>query len=395
MAGTLVATSASAIELRAAMGGDAGYGEGLARNDDGSAGPLPMPFSINFFGQTYDHFYLNNNGNITFTSSLGSYTPVSFPVTNQPMIAPFWADVDTRCDTCGLAYSGSAGPNQFSVTWHDVGYYSQHSDLTNDFQLTIFDRSDTGEGNFDIEFRYNRLQWTTGDVSGGVPAQAGYDAGDGENYFKLPGSFTEDVVKLADTSNVSGETPGLWFFNIRNGALADGATPETALVPTVVTDSGGYQFDFMVAENQRIFIDPLVAIGYDYELLSGPNILSALFPILSGQSDPYLLYALNGDFLGSVFGGNVFNFGAGGVSGFRLRGIDPDIALDPNYSQAFVTGLTFAVANGPTQISILQTPVTFDTGGVPEPATWTMLILGFGAVGAALRSRRRTAAAWA
>lgn len=32
-------------------------------------------------------------------------------------------------------------------------------------------------------------------------------------------------------------------------------------------------------------------------------------------------------------------------------------------------------------------------GGVPEPAAWTMLILGFGAVGASLRRQRRAAAA--
>ena len=32
------------------------------------------------------------------------------------------------------------------------------------------------------------------------------------------------------------------------------------------------------------------------------------------------------------------------------------------------------------------------SGAVPEPATWAMMVLGFGAVGGALRSRRRTAA---
>ena len=39
--------------------------------------------------------------------------------------------------------------------------------------------------------------------------------------------------------------------------------------------------------------------------------------------------------------------------------------------------------------------VTFDrpvTGAVPEPATWAMMILGFGAAGSALRSRRRALA---
>lgn len=41
------------------------------------------------------------------------------------------------------------------------------------------------------------------------------------------------------------------------------------------------------------------------------------------------------------------------------------------------------------------TYVTTVTPGVPEPASWAMLLLGFGAIGAALRSRRKTVAALA
>jgi hypothetical protein len=35
--------------------------------------------------------------------------------------------------------------------------------------------------------------------------------------------------------------------------------------------------------------------------------------------------------------------------------------------------------------------LTYSTGVVPEPGTWALMILGFGAAGAALRSRRRSA----
>jgi hypothetical protein len=35
--------------------------------------------------------------------------------------------------------------------------------------------------------------------------------------------------------------------------------------------------------------------------------------------------------------------------------------------------------------------VSITSGAVPEPATWALMIVGFGAVGATLRSRRRQA----
>ena len=93
-----------------------------------------MPFTINYFGNTFNKFYVNNNGNITFTSSLSDYTPIAFPVSGQPMIAPFWADVDTRGGgTNNNVYVASPNANTAVVTWNNVGYYSRHTDKTNNF----------------------------------------------------------------------------------------------------------------------------------------------------------------------------------------------------------------------------------------------------------------------
>ncbi len=68
----------------------------LDPNDDGSAGPVDLGFSINFGGQSYSQLYVNNNGNLTFGTSLSQYTPSTLEDLSLPIIAPFFADVDTR-----------------------------------------------------------------------------------------------------------------------------------------------------------------------------------------------------------------------------------------------------------------------------------------------------------
>jgi hypothetical protein len=385
--------TAHAIDLRNGFGGPAGFGElSQLPNDDQSSSQLNLPFSLDFFGNTYSTFWANNNGNITFGGPLGTYTPRSFPISGQPMIAPFWADVDTRSGG-GAVYTASPDANTLVATWHDVGYFSVHNDKTNDFQLTLLNRPDTGAGNFDIEFRYRQLKWTTGDASGGsgglggTPAQAGYDAGNGTNFFALPGSFSSTVLDLANTSNVSQSTPGLWTMAIRNGEISDGSSPNAPLLPNIVQQDG-WHFDFNIQLNQRIYIDPEVATGYDFAVTSGPNIESAVFPILAGDTDGYDIYGFDATthaydiLLGHASGGVVFTFANGGVSEFGVRGIDVAAGLDPNNTQAFVTGLTFVSAG---DVSMTQAP----TAIVPEPETYAMLLAGLGILGFIVRRKKR------
>jgi hypothetical protein len=383
--GALAAGASQAIELRSGLGGPEGYGElSQLPNDDGSSSQLNLPFEINFFGNSFNTFFANNNGNISFTSPLSSYTPSPFPITNQPVIAPFWADVDTRGS--GAVYTAAPNSDTLVVTWSQVGYYDERADELNDFQMTMLNRADTGVGNFDIEFRYSALKWTTGDASGGTnglggtAAQAGYDAGDGTNFFVLPGSFSSDVLALANTSNVDLNTPGLWTTAIRNGQTSDGSSASAPLLPEIVT-AEGFQFNFNIDLDQQIFIDPVVAVGYDYSVSSGPNIRTALFPTVAGDTDGFSIYSLLTDaLLGIATPGTAFDFGPDGVSGFRLLGIDPIAALDPTNTTAFVTGLTFT---GAGQVSMSQNPITFDTNSnnIPEPSTTFLFLVGALAIG--------------
>ena len=62
------------------------------------------------------------------------------------------------------------------------------------------------------------IEWTTGQSSGGTnglngtEAQVGYDAGDGINYYTVPGSMTPCIVDIETTSNVG--IPGMYVFQV-------------------------------------------------------------------------------------------------------------------------------------------------------------------------------------
>jgi hypothetical protein len=156
--------------------------------------------------------------------------------------------------------------------------------------------------------------------------------------------------------------------------------------------------------------------------------------IVAGQCDSLT----DGDGSGCSFTGNI-NTNTNGISSFLLAQnaynaqFDPDIALTPLFdadASAFITGGTTFIDNGDGTFTFnLADSLTLDffaikggngfqlfeyTGGsdnsftfasnnlshavffgsgmagvVPEPATWTMMILGFGLAGSSIRRRRR------
>jgi hypothetical protein len=159
-------------------------------NDDGSIGPINLGFNFNLYGTNYTQVWINNNGNITFTSAANSFSSTGFP-NNVPMIAGFWADIDTRNALSGtVKYKLSAG--KLIVTWPGVGYYNTKGDLLNTFQIILTDGNDAsiGLGN-NVALNYHDMQWTTGDASGGVggfggtAATVGINKGDGVNFVQV------------------------------------------------------------------------------------------------------------------------------------------------------------------------------------------------------------------
>ena len=237
----------------------------LPPNDDGSTpAAVPVGFPVNFFGTSYTHLFVNNNGNVTFGSPMGTFTPFALSgAIGRAIIAPFFADVDTRGSGSDVVrYSMGAttvgGRQAFCVNSINVGYFGSHFDKLNSFQLVLVDRSDVGAGDFDLEFNYDQIQWETGDASGGsgglggISAGVGFSAGTGEpgTFFeftgsRVPGSFLDSNAATGLIHGSRNSTQlGRYLFQVRNGApplggtisgtVKDGAGNELANAPVQV-----------------------------------------------------------------------------------------------------------------------------------------------------------------
>jgi len=179
-------------------------------NDDNSSALINLPFTFDFYGTPYNALYINNNGNISFQTPYITWSSNPFPDSTFNMIAPFWADVDTRGDMDSLGnLIGNGGnvwykvtPTALIVNWNQVGYFNMHTDLVSTFQLIITNGTDSlisAGGN--VSFCYQDMQWTSGDASsgiggfGGVPATVGVNVGNGLNYFQV-GRFDQTGVSF-------------------------------------------------------------------------------------------------------------------------------------------------------------------------------------------------------
>ncbi len=232
---------------------------------------------------------------------------------------------------------------------------------------------------------------------------------DGISYTSFAGisdehnSFEFDTAQvLWSRSNLddSNFTAGHWLYTSVNAA-PPGATPDDPIVDVIKCIAPENFVCFLIpitvdpdglGGTQPIYIDPVVAVGYDYEI-SESDVLFQYRP------DPQQDGLLNGTVLELLISGfpardlivgTTFDFtslGLTDINAFTIRGIDPALGLEPDDPTAFVTGLTFRGSglSGLTDINVSMTPITEDTdannGGVPTIPTPSSLVLIIVALG--------------
>ncbi|MBL8554885.1 MAG: PEP-CTERM sorting domain-containing protein [Phenylobacterium sp.] len=144
------------------------------------------------------------------------------------------------------------------------------------------------------------------------------------------------------------------------------------------------------------------------------DLTNVLFNDADGDTTFTVRFTAASGYLVSLYGFDMASFISGGqtIQGFTVRDVGANTILF-NQGSTFVTGATrntIAFANaltaGDLELVINLTGlggVSDDIGidnvrfgqsqiqtGVPEPATWAMMLLGFGGAGAMVRRRRRT-----
>ena len=205
------------------LGGPLGYGEvEVPRSDDGSFSlDVSTLFrdGLRIFGKTYlsPIICINTNGTLSIGSAVSGYPSAELSY-SAPVIAPFWGDVDTRLDSEGTE-SGAIWADidsvlgVLTVTWSGVGVYRRNADQTNTFQIQMFDQ---GDGNFDLAFRYDTVEWTIGTAGDDLGAMVGIFDPDGLD-FQFGGTDLSQLPARAGNGGVQ----GLWAYTVENGEIRD------------------------------------------------------------------------------------------------------------------------------------------------------------------------------
>jgi hypothetical protein len=151
--------------------------------------------------------------------------------------------------------------------------------------------------------------------------------------------------------------------------------------------------DYTVAA-AALSVPTLTALSFN--ALQGLNASSGLAVdfnsfLTNSNANEGLLFVTISDAGGSVFSESFSDLT---TTSFDLPGgtLSPgtDYTLDINFSER-ITGNDGAVPT--TMYFDTHTLTDFSTSAVPEPAAWALMLIGFGTVGLALRSRRRPAPA--
>ena len=238
-AGETVPLNASAISAGGVITCD--FPTSLSLGDDQLSSAITLPFSFDFFGNTFTDVFISSNGFLTFDSGSGSDLGNSALPTNttfgaRDFVALAWDDLDPGggAGTIEWCVQGTAPNRQFVVTFTDVPHFPGPAGPTVTVQAVLYETSNVVQIN-NIDINNDGLGMTQGignsDGTLGVgPAAYNNTAftAVNESWLYIPTSDT--TYDLINTGGGGSGTPSTFDFNWTaiTGSTADLSDPTIA-----------------------------------------------------------------------------------------------------------------------------------------------------------------------
>ena len=218
----------------------------------------------------------------------------------------------------------------FVATWFEVPEYGRlyQSKINNTFQAIIVTN---GILSFAI-YNYERIEWPLANSTSGHRAQVVFNAGDGIKFYKIKGSFTDDVTNVNTRSNVG--IDGKWIFRVDGINIVEGACSSSGYLtvrPDTISFIGGGRVTLTGPCFNPNDTAPRIVYNYDtkVEVNAACQIVDFLtcmcdIPFLNrvGRLPLKLILNQNSFFLGWI------NSYDSAVVGDDLQGLDPFYTSD-------------------------------------------------------------------
>tara|TARA_B100001559_G_scaffold320420_2_gene332533 strand:+ start:9922 stop:11829 length:1908 start_codon:yes stop_codon:yes gene_type:complete len=229
-------------------------GTALGLGDDSMSGMKDIGFDFTFYDQTFDQVNISMNGFFTFQSNFNvsrqrNYLSETLPASSfNYSVFPMWTDLINRNGTQNpyiQTFGNTSDTDQyFVIGWYNAKEYSNQ--LQNTFEAILY------EGTNQIEFRYDKIQVRSHDITIGVQGN-----NEATTYLRYEDTNAKQYMQTDDFSVTTAEVVDESFSNLSSECLVDSSYSELCDVYDLTNDFEDDDFLYGVDED--------IIFGYDQD----------------------------------------------------------------------------------------------------------------------------------